>query len=133
MLVLPASRKCVPLAQRVRVVVADDNHSIRAALRRILEPHCDVISMASDGVELLHLVRTMSPDVVVTDINMPRMNGFDACRQIRLHYPAVRVVIVSGLPDDGLFAAAVEAGASTMIYKVEIAHELPAAVLAAAV
>jgi two-component system response regulator DesR len=125
----PATRKCVPLAQRVRVIVADDNHSIRAALRRILEPHCDVISMASDGVELLQLVRTMSPDVVVTDIDMPRMNGLDACRQIRLHHPSVRVVIMSGLPDDALVASAAEAGASTMIYKADVAQELPAAVL----
>jgi DNA-binding NarL/FixJ family response regulator len=117
------------LAQRVRVVVADDNHSVRAALRRLLEPHCDVIALASDGVELLHLVRETFPDVVVTDINMPRMNGLDACRYIRRHYPSVRVVIVSGLRDDDLAAAATEAGASAMIYKTEMAQDLLAAVL----
>jgi DNA-binding NarL/FixJ family response regulator len=118
-----------PLAKRVRVIVADDNHSVRAALRRLLEPHCDVIAMASDGVELVRLVRAMVPDVVVTDVDMPRMNGLDACRQIRPHRPSVRVIIMSGLPDDSLVASAAEAGASTMIYKTEMARELTAAVL----
>jgi CheY-like chemotaxis protein len=118
------------LVQRVRVIVADDSHSVRAALRRILEPHCDVVATAFDGVELLRLVRTFLPDVVVTDIDMPRMDGLDACRQIRLHYPAVRVIIISGLPDDSLVASAEEAGASTMIYKPHMADKLTAAVLA---
>jgi DNA-binding NarL/FixJ family response regulator len=80
----------------------------------------------------VRLVRAMSPDVVVTDIDMPRMNGLDACRYIRRHYPSVRVVIVSGLPDDDLAAAAASAGASAMIYKMDMAQDLLAAVLGSA-
>ena len=77
-------------------------------------------------------LRAMSPDVVVTDIDMPRMNGLDACRYIRRHYASVRVVIVSGLPDDDLAAAAASAGASAMIYKMDMAQDLLAAVLGSA-
>ena len=99
------------------------------ALRRILQPHCDVVSIAIDGEDLLRQVGNMVPDVVVTDIAMPRMNGLDACRHIRRDYPSVRVVIVTGLPDDDLVAGASEVGASALVFKIDVAEELPAAVL----
>ena len=72
----------------------------------------------------------MLPDVVVTDISMPRMNGLDACRHIRRTNPAVRVVIVSEFIDDDVIADAFELGASAVVRKMEMVRELPAAVLA---
>lgn len=101
------------------------------ALRRLLEPHCEVVAIAIDGEDLLRQVGDMVPDVVVTDIAMPRMNGLDACRHIRRDYPSVRVVIVTGLPDDDLVAGASEVGASALVFKIDVAEELAAAVLAA--
>jgi DNA-binding NarL/FixJ family response regulator len=118
------------MSQRPRVVVADDHPAVRSALTRILAPHADVVSVAIDGEDLLRQVGDVLPDVVVTDISMPKMNGLDACRHIRRTYPTVRVVIVSELLDDVLSAGALELGASATVRKTEMARELPAAVLA---
>ena len=89
-----------------------------------------MVSVAIDGEDLLRQVGDVLPDVVVTDICMPKMNGLDACRHIRRTYPTVRVVIVSELLDDVLSAGALESGASAAIRKTAMVRELPAAVLA---
>lgn len=118
------------MSQRPRVVVADDHPAFLTALTRILEPHVDVISVAFDGEDLLRQVENVLPDVVVTDISMPRMNGLDACRHIRRTYPTVRIVIVSDLLDAVVTACALELGASAAVRKIDMARELPATVLA---
>ena len=120
----------IPDPQRRRVVIADDHPSVLTALLRILKPHCDVVSIAIDGEDLLRRVEEALPDVVVTDISMPRMNGLDACRHIRRIFPEVRVVIVSSLFDEDLLASAFECGAHAVVRKVDLSRELPPAVLA---
>src|SRR3954462_11732463 len=116
------------MSQRPRVVVADDHPAVLAALTRILESHVDVVSVAHDGEELLKRVAELLPDVVVTDISMPKIDGLEACRLIRRTYPTVSVVIVSELLDDDVSAG--ELGANAVVRKIQIARELPAAVLA---
>jgi DNA-binding NarL/FixJ family response regulator len=117
--------------RRRRVVLADDHPAVLLALTRILEPHVEVVAVASDGEDLLRQVGNLSPDAVVTDISMPRMNGLDACRHIHRMYPTVRVVIVSELLDDDTMTAdAFEAGASAVVRKTQMARELPAVMLA---
>lgn len=116
---------------RRRIIIADDHAGVMAALIRILEPHCDVVSTAVDGEELLRRVGELVPDVVVTDIFMPRMNGLDACRYIRQIHPAVSVVIVSEHLDGDVTLSAFEFGACAVVRKADIVQELPAAVLAA--
>ena len=115
------------MAERLRVVIAEDHPAVLAELTRILAPHVHVVAVAIDGEDLLRQVGNLLPDVVVTDIAMPRMNGLSACRLIRRAYPAVRIVIVSELLDDDLTAFALELGASTVVRKTEMARELPAA------
>ena len=119
------------MSRRLRVVIADDHPAVLIALARILEPHVDVVGVANDGDDLLQQVANLSPDVVVTDILMPRMNGLDACCHIRRMYPAVLVVIVSNLlNDDDTMTLAFESGASAVVHKTRMVKELPAAVLA---
>jgi DNA-binding NarL/FixJ family response regulator len=121
----------VPHARR-RVIIADDHAAVLAGLFKILRPHCEIVSTAVDGDELLQQVREMVPDVVITDIFMPKMNGLAACRHIRQHHPAVIVVMVSEYLDDDVSAAAFEAGASAVVRKADMVEELTAAVTAAA-
>jgi len=116
------------MSHRPRVVVADDHPAVLTALTRILESHVDVVSVAHDGEELLQRVAELLPDVVVTDISMPKIDGLEACRLIRRSYPTVCVVIVSELLDDDVSAG--ELGANAVVRKIQIARELPAAVLA---
>jgi CheY-like chemotaxis protein len=118
------------MSHRPRVVVADDHPAVLVALTRILESHVDVVSVAHDGEELLQRVAEVLPDVVVTDISMPKIDGLEACRIIRHSYPAVSVVIVSELLDDDVNAG--ELGANAVVRKIQVARELPAAVLALA-
>jgi CheY-like chemotaxis protein len=100
------------------IVVAEDHEDIRYVLQRALERAGHVVVTAVDGVEALQAVRQHQPDVVVSDVDMPRMNGLDLCRTIRAdadlrHIP---VVLISGglLPGD---ARAAEAGASATLLK----------------
>jgi DNA-binding NarL/FixJ family response regulator len=125
-----ANHEMVPIPQRRRVVVADDHPSVLTALLRTLKPHCDVVSIAIDGEDLLRRVEEARPDVVVTDISMPRMNGLDACRHIRRIFPDVRVVMVSSLFDEDLVASAFACDAHAVVRKVDMTRELPQAVLA---
>ena len=119
------------MSHRLRVVIADDHPAVLIALARILEPYVDVVAIANDGDDLLQQVGKVSPDVVVTDILMPRMNGLDACCHIRRTYPAVLVVIVSNLLDDEMMMTlAFESGASAVVHKARMVKELPTAVLA---
>jgi CheY-like chemotaxis protein len=100
------------------IVVAEDHEDIRYVLQRALERAGHVVVTAVDGVEALQAVRQHQPDVVVSDVDMPRMNGLDLCRTIRAdadlrHIP---VVLISGglLPGDD---RAAEAGASATLLK----------------
>jgi DNA-binding NarL/FixJ family response regulator len=118
------------MSRRPRVVIADDHPAVLIALGRILEPQVDVVALAHDGDDLLQHVGNQFPDVVVTDILMPKLNGLDACCHIRRMYPTVLVVIVSNLLDDDTTTLAFESGASAVVHKTRMVKELPAAVLA---
>src|SRR3954463_12578034 len=113
--------------QRRRVIIADDHPDVLSALTQILKPHCDVVSIAVDGEDLVRQVGEQLPDVVVTDIAMPRMDGLDACRHIRRLYPSVRVVIVSGMLDEDVIATAFDLGATAVLRKADVADALPPA------
>jgi len=117
------------VVRRPRVVIADDHLAVLILLRRILDPHCDIVATAADGETLIKQVEQLSPDVVVTDVLMPRINGLEACGRIRKHHPKVSVIVISEMEDEDLLLRAFQVGASAMLRKHEIAQELPAALL----
>ncbi|MFI5495674.1 response regulator [Actinoplanes sp. NPDC051859] len=111
------------------IVVAEDHEDILFVLRRALERAGHEVVATSDGEEALEAVRRHKPDVVVTDVDMPRMNGLDLCRAIRAdaglqHIP---VVLASGslLPGD---TRAEEVGASATLLKPFLPAQLLACV-----
>jgi CheY-like chemotaxis protein len=100
------------------IVVAEDHEDIRYVLQRALERAGHAVVTAVDGIEALAAIRQHRPDVLVSDLDMPRMNGLDLCRAIRAdaglrHIP---VVLISGslLPGD---VRAAEAGATATLLK----------------
>ncbi|WP_199539197.1 response regulator [Desertihabitans brevis] len=117
----------------VRVLLADDHQLVRTGLRRILEaePDLAVVGEAGDGVEAVELTRTLTPDLAVLDVSMPRMTGLQAARQIARRSPAVRMLMLSMYDDDQYFFAALQAGASGYVLKSAADEDLVAACRAA--
>jgi len=102
-----------------RVVIADDHPMFRAGLRAVLaaSPDVDVIGEASDGAELLTLVDQTQPDVVLTDLSMPRLDGITATRQIHTHYPGIGILVLTMHDDDEAVFGALRAGALGYLLK----------------
>ena len=85
----------------VEVVVADDEPDIRLLLRlQLRQAGITVVGEAADGVETIEVVRRTSPDVVVLDLLMPRMNGFEVIPVLRADHPDVGIVAYSAVAGD---------------------------------
>jgi DNA-binding NarL/FixJ family response regulator len=80
----------------------DDCADVRDLIRLLLDDEDDfhVVGVAGDGREAVRLVRELSPDLVLMDIEMPGMSGFEALRQVRAESPTTKVVMVSAYPRD---------------------------------
>ncbi len=118
----------------VRVVVADDHPVVRDGLVAMLDAHEDiaVVGTAADGVEAVERAGALSPDLVVMDLRMPRLDGVGAIRRLALEQPAVHVLVLTTYDTDADIVRAVEAGATGYLLKDTPAADLVAAVLAAA-
>ena len=99
------------------VLVADDEEAVRDVARTALELDGHRVFAAADGVEALGLFREHRPDVVVSDIRMPRMDGITLLEQIRDLSPDTEVVLVTGFADTSLVIDALRRGASNLIEK----------------
>jgi DNA-binding NarL/FixJ family response regulator len=120
--------------KQIRIVIADDHTVVREGLRSLLEtlPGIRVIGEASDGHELLQLIGSLHPDVVLMDIGMPRLNGIEATARVTREFPGVRVVILSMHSTGDYVLQALRAGARGYVLKNANASELQLAVAAAA-
>ena len=113
----------------IRVLLADDHTLVRAGIRALLEklPGLEVAGEASDGREVLDLIKTRQPDVVLMDISMPGLNGLEALARITRDFPKVRVIILSMHHNDEYVWQALKSGASGYLLKKAATAELPAA------
>ena len=116
------------VAQRPRVLLADDYGALLTAWRRLLEPTFDVVGSVGNGRALLEAAAALSPDVVVADLAMPEMNGLDACRQLKQTNPRTKVVLVTAGGDEWVARAAFRAGASAFVLKHSAADDLLTAI-----
>ena len=114
----------------VRIVLADDHNVLRAGLKSLLERQRDfhVVGEAGDGRELLRLVEELTPDVVITDIGMPKLNGTEATSQIAAKYPKTRVIVLSMHSDEAYVLRALKAGARGYLVKESAEADLMTAV-----
>ena len=97
----------------MRVVVVDDQTVVREGLVTLLEtlPGIEVVGSAGDGEEAVDLVAEMSPEVVLMDLRMPRVDGVEATRRIRADHPRTQVVVLTTYADDESIVGALRAGA----------------------
>jgi NarL family two-component system response regulator LiaR len=116
----------------INIIVCEDHLITRQGIRRLLEDEkgLSIIGEASNGEEVVSLVTELKPDVVVMDIAMPRMNGIEATRQIKLTNPRTGVLILSAYDDDEYVFALLKAGAAGYLLKSVGGNELVHAIKA---
>jgi DNA-binding NarL/FixJ family response regulator len=113
----------------IRVMLADDHTLVRAGIRALLEkqPGVEVVGEASDGREVLKLVGTLRPEVVLMDISMPGLNGLEAAARMAKEFPDVRVIILSMHNNEEYYWRALKAGAAGYLLKKAATAELETA------
>jgi DNA-binding NarL/FixJ family response regulator len=120
--------------QPVTVVVADDQAAVREGLVLLLGtlPGITVVGQAEDGAAAVETVAASDPQVVLMDLNMPRLDGVEATRRIRADHPQTQVVVLTTYSDDESIIGALQAGALGYLTKDATRAEIGRAVLAAA-
>lgn len=103
----------------VRILLVDDHKIVREGIAGIIQenPMYKVIAQASDGEEALEMARDLKPDVIVMDVNMPKMNGIEATRRIKRENPQVKIIGLSVQDEDSLTESIKAAGATAHLNK----------------
>jgi DNA-binding NarL/FixJ family response regulator len=119
--------------QPIRILICEDQTLMREGLKTILEldggePPFEIIGEAADGEEAVRQARTLSPDVALMDIQMPRQNGVQATAAITTTLPATRVIILTTFDNDDYVFEAIKAGAMGYLLKDTPANELAATI-----
>lgn len=119
--------------RRVRILIADDHPGIRAKVRSILEqhPHFELCGEAVNGAEAIKDARKLRPDVVVLNVSMPVLNGFEAAREIKATLPETAIVILSSSADQRFVDEARKVGARAYVAKTKAGEALINAIEAA--
>jgi len=114
----------------IHVVIADDHPLMRTGIRSLLKtvPEVQVVAEVASGRELLELLASVRPEVVITDISMPEMDGLEALREIRVRYPRVRVIVLSMHDDPEVVRRAMAGGAAAYLRKQASEFELASAI-----
>ena len=114
----------------IRILLADDHEVVRRGLRALLETHpgWEVCGEAADGRAAVELAQKLAPDIVVMDIGMPQLNGFEATRQILERTRGIEVLVLSVHESEQLVREVIGAGARGYVLKSDAGRDLVAAV-----
>ncbi|BAB07347.1 response regulator transcription factor [Halalkalibacterium halodurans] len=104
---------------KIQIVIIDDHQLFREGVKRILamEPEFEVVADGEDGENAVELVETYNPDVILMDINMPKVNGVEATRDLIQRYPDVKVLVLSIHDDESYVTHVLKTGASGYLLK----------------
>ncbi|MGD9145397.1 MAG: response regulator transcription factor [Anaerolineae bacterium] len=116
--------------QTIRILLADDHDLVREGTRQLLEREEDlkVVAEAGDGEEAVRLTVEQNPDVALVDIAMPKLNGIEATKQIKVRSPSTAVLILTAYDDEQYIFALLEAGAAGYLLKSVRGRDLIAAI-----
>ena len=110
------------------MLVAEDHPDMAKAICRVLALDCEIVGQVEDGSAVLEAAQRLRPDVIVIDLNLPSVNGLEACRQITRMDPEMKVIVFTAMNDPDVRARALELGASAFVSKLAGDGELLATV-----
>lgn len=115
-----------PSDRPIRVLVADDSATALACICRYLEFEgvFEIVGTASDGLRLVQKAGRLLPDLVLTDISMPLLNGLEATAELRRLYPELRIVVITQLNGLSLRDECVRRGADALVEKSQMPERL---------
>jgi DNA-binding NarL/FixJ family response regulator len=118
----------------IRVLLVDDEPMFLEALTALLDrdERVQIVGAADTSLRAIELADAQHPDVALVDLAMPGMNGFELTKKLLANEPALRVLAVSGLSQEGAVSLALEAGASAFLLKGGLYDEVGDAIVAAA-
>ncbi|MFN8357439.1 MAG: response regulator transcription factor [Spirosomataceae bacterium] len=107
------------MSQKIRVAIADDHVLFRKGMTKILQQsdYLEIILEAGNGQELIELIKTNLPDVILMDLQMPILDGIKATEHVKQHYPHVKVVVLSMHDEDNFVTHLMELGANGYLLK----------------
>jgi len=107
--------------KKTTILIADDHPLVRQAIKNIFRKNSYIsfLGEANNGCELMELIKESIPDIVIVDLEMPEMNGYDTILEIHTKYPAVKIIAFSGFLDSVNQQRAIKMGASATICKTE--------------
>jgi len=103
--------------KRITLLLADDHDVLMDSLVHVLRRDFDVVGVAHDGCTMIEMAKEKRPDVIVTDISMPNLNGIDAARMLRQDIPSIKILFLTMHSDFLLIGDAFRAGASGFVLK----------------
>lgn len=108
------------------VAIVDDHPLFRKGFKNLLEsiPEINTVIEASNGVEMLEMLQSTKPDIVLTDIKMPEMDGKELTDFIKKHYPEIKVIVVSMFDDEDIIIDVVKRGANAFLSKQSTPEEV---------
>jgi len=118
----------LPKLQRIRILLADDHGPLLELIQGLLEPIFDVVGSVQDGESLVKAAKKLQPDVIVTDISMPELNGIDAAYQMRASGSSSKIIFLTVHADPDFVQAALKAGAVAYVWKFRVATDLLVAI-----
>lgn len=107
------------MPNKIRIVIADDHPIVRRGLRTVLktQPDMELVGEAENGAVAVEQVKTLQPDIVIMDLQMPVMDGMSAIHELNRAHSTARVVVLTSFPDDDRVFAAIKAGATGILLK----------------
>ena len=103
--------------KRPRVLLAEDHEEVAKAVCRVLALDCDVVGSVPDGSAVLEAAQRLQPDMIVLDLDLPNVNGLEACRRIMQVNPDAKIIVFTAMNDPDLRQQCLDVGASAFLAK----------------